>query len=62
VVPGSTAIPRSCPLTVTLSWIFPIFQTTKGAVSPGVSDGASLASTTIHAFHARDGSFALAMR
>lgn len=62
VVPGSTAIPRACPLTVTFTWIFPIFQTTKGAVSPGVSDGAVLALTIIHAFHASDGIFALAMR
>jgi hypothetical protein len=62
VVPGSTAIPRACPLTVTLSWIFPIFQTTKGAVSPGVHNGAFLALTIVDAFHARDGSFTLAMR
>jgi hypothetical protein len=58
----STAIPRACPLTVALNWIFPIFQTIKGAVSAGVSDVGLLVLPIFRSFHTKGRQFALVAR
>jgi hypothetical protein len=62
VVPGSTTIPHACPLTVALKWIFPIFQTIKGAVSAGVSDAGLLVLPIFHSFRTKERQFALVAR